>query len=343
MSEPAGPGRPGPWRVQIDGGAGFEVSAQEDVLLRGAVRAGTGWPYECSVGGCGACRYELLDGEVEDVWPQAPGLSARERARGKRLACQTRVKGDLRVRVRTDDALRPVIAPRRLEARLAWSRALTGDLREFGFRTAGPASFLPGQYALLHLPGVPGARAYSMSNLANDDGTWQFVVRRVPEGRGSRVLFEGLAVGQVIELDGPYGHAWLRPSPERDVVCIAGGSGLGPMLSIARGVLAGDDRRRAQFFVGMRSQADLGCLDALADLDTSRVAVTTVLSEPRELPRWEGPSGFVHEEAERCIGPAHDRFDYYFAGPPAMVDAVQQLLMVRKQVPFDRIHFDRFV
>ena len=342
MNEPAGSPGPDRWRVQVDGGACFEVSADEDALLRGAVRAGTGWPYECSVGGCGACRYELLDGEVEDLWPQAPGLSARDRARGKRLACQTRVKGDLRVRVRTDDALRPVIAPRRLEARLESSRALTGDLREFSFRTAGPANFLPGQYALLHLPGVAGARAYSMSNLANDDGTWQFVVRRVPEGRGSRFMFDRLEVGQGIELDGPYGHAWLRPTG-RDVVCIAGGSGLGPMLSIARGVLAGDDQRRAQFFIGMRSQADLGGLDALADLDTTRIAVRTVLSEPRALPRWEGPSGFVHEEAERRIGHAHDHFDYYFAGPPAMVDAVQQLLMVRKQVPFDRIHFDRFV
>ncbi|HNG81696.1 MAG TPA: oxidoreductase, partial [Burkholderiaceae bacterium] len=36
-------------------------------------------------------------------------------------------------------------------------------------------------------------------------------------------------------------------------------------------------------------------------------------------------------------------YDHYFAGPPPMVEAVQDLLMVRQRVPFGQIHFDRFV
>lgn len=38
-----------------------------------------------------------------------------------------------------------------------------------------------------------------------------------------------------------------------------------------------------------------------------------------------------------------DRFDFYFAGPPPMVEAVQDLLMVRQRVPFAQIRFDRFL
>jgi toluene monooxygenase electron transfer component len=38
-----------------------------------------------------------------------------------------------------------------------------------------------------------------------------------------------------------------------------------------------------------------------------------------------------------------DQYDHYFAGPPPMVEAVQQLLMVQHRVPFGQVHFDRFV
>ena len=62
-------------RVSVEQGESFAADATEDSLLRAALRAGIGFPHECSVGGCGACRFELLGGEVEDLWPEAPGLS----------------------------------------------------------------------------------------------------------------------------------------------------------------------------------------------------------------------------------------------------------------------------
>ncbi|HMZ01051.1 MAG TPA: oxidoreductase, partial [Burkholderiaceae bacterium] len=44
-----------------------------------------------------------------------------------------------------------------------------------------------------------------------------------------------------------------------------------------------------------------------------------------------------------ALGRPFDAYDHYFAGPPPMVEAVQDLLMVRQRVPFGQIHFDRFV
>jgi ferredoxin-NADP reductase len=52
--------------------------------------------------------------------------------------------------------------------------------------------------------------------------------------RGDGILFSQLRVGDRIELDGPYGMAYLREDSPRDIVCIAGGSGLSPMVSITR-------------------------------------------------------------------------------------------------------------
>lgn len=337
----------GRWSIDIDGGPRFAIAQSEDSLLRGALRAGLGWPHECNVGGCGSCRFELLDGEVEDVWPEAPGLSARERQRGKRLACQTRARGNLRVRVRLDDAAKAVVVPRRFAATLVSVRALTGDLSEFCFSADGEARFLPGQYALFELPGVCGVRAYSMSNLANGDsrhaGLWRFVVRRIPGGKGSVVLFDGIGPGSAIAIDGPYGHAYLRPPSPRNIVCIAGGSGLGAMLSIVRGALQADRSETVHLFVGMRSQSDLACLAEVEGLDSTRLTVTTVLSNPDPDLPWDGATGFVHDEVERRIESPLDRFDFYFAGPPAMAEAMQRLLMVRHKMPFEQIHFDRFL
>lgn len=328
--------------IRIEGGPAFEVAAGEDSLLRGALRSGVGLPHECSVGGCGACRFDLLAGSMATLWPQAPGLSERDRKRGKRLACQSRPLEDCVIRVRCDDVYKPAVPPRRFQATLRERRVLSGDMGEFTFEGPDAAEFLPGQYALLYPPGVSGARAYSMSNLPNFEGIWQFVIRRVPGGGGSGSMFENLVPGGQVTLDGPYGHAYLRPGT-RDVVCVAGGSGVGPMLSVARAALAGDSARRVRFFLGLRGQSDLGIAQVLEPMACERLSATTVLSSPQAGSPWPGATGFVHQEMERALAAPPQDFDFYFAGPPPMVEALQELLMVRHRVPFQQIHFDRFV
>lgn len=333
--------------ITIEGGPSFAVDAEEDALLRGALRAGIGLPYECSVGGCGACRFDLLSGTMEDLWPQAPGLSERDRKRGKRLACQSRPGTDCTIKVRCADEHRPPVAPRRHRARLTGKRALTADMTEFSFSTDGPADFLPGQYALLYPPHTPGARAYSMANLANGQGLWRFVVRRVPGGRGSHALFDAVAVGDALPLDGPYGNAWLRDpaTAGREIVCISGGSGIAPMLSVATGALATPGGPRVHFFDGARTRADL-CGDRLlaeAVGAPARLSYEPVLSTEPEDSDWPGARGFVHEALERTLAQPLARYEFYFAGPPPMVEAIQTLLMIKHQVPYQQIHFDRFL
>ncbi|WP_321896268.1 2Fe-2S iron-sulfur cluster-binding protein [Paraburkholderia heleia] len=330
-------------RITIEGGAQFSVCAEEDTLLRGALRADVGLPHECSVGGCGACRFELVEGDMETLWAQAPGLSERERKRGKRLACQSRPLGDCTIRVRCDDSYLPAVAPARWRARLEGRRALTPDMSEFTFHIPSRAQFRAGQYALLYPSQAQGARAYSMSNLPNGEGVWQFMVRRVPGGAGSNALFDALEVGDEIAMDGPYGHGYLRDDNARDIVCIAGGSGFAPMLSVARGALAQTGKRRVHFFYGARAQADLGAAAELDELAQERLSVSIVLSSPEPSLPWQGATGFVHAEVERSLTGALHQREFYFAGPPPMIEAVQELLMQKHRVPYNQIHFDRFV
>lgn len=338
--------------VSIEGGTVFEVSAVEDSLLGGALRAGIGWPYECGVGGCGSCRFDLLSGDVETLWAEAPGLSERDRRRGKRLACQSRPRGVLSVRVRTSGDYVPPVAPVRRTVRLRTRRMLTPDMAELTFQSATPADFLPGQYTLFRAPAFPGARAYSMSNLANAGGVFQFIIRRTPGGTGSGFLCDGLTPGGEMLMDGPFGNAYWRQESVRPMVCVAGGSGVAPMLSIARAARLADAPRRVHFFDGARTEADLCAGSFLADLAGEGFSYTPVLSAPgtgrpgtdrsrTDLP-WTGAIGFVHETVRRVLSPPAAQYDYYFAGPPAMIDAMQNLLVIEQGVPHSQIHFDRF-
>lgn len=333
------------YRITLDSGEAFEVAHDEDTLLRGALRAGVGLPHECSVGGCGACRFELVEGSIDTLWDEAPGLTERDRKRGKRLACQSKPAGDCTIRVRCDESYRPVVPASKRTATLKARRALTSDMSEFTFHVPEHAYFRAGQYALLYPRAAHGARAYSMSNVPNGEGLWQFIIRRVPGGAGSNALFDAIDVGEQIVLDGPYGHAHLREDSTRDIVCIAGGSGLAPMLSIARGALAQPGTRRLRFYYGARSQADLSALDAVHALaaEHPQMSVDVVLSAPTPTPPWQGETGFVHTRVERDLAASLAAHEFYFAGPPPMIEAVQEMLMLRHRVPFEHIHFDRFV
>lgn len=338
-------GEPAPrrHRIEIEGGPTFEVDGNEDTLLRGALRAGQAFTYECSVGGCGSCRFELLEGEVQTLWEQAPGLSERDRRRGKRLACQSRPLSDCRIRTRLEAPAPESIAPRRMTGVLESRRAITADMAEFTFHLPDAPTFLPGQYALLYLPQTHGARAYSMSGVSNgDEGSWRFIVRRVPGGTGTGALFDRVDIGDPVPIDGPFGHGYLRPT-ERNAVCVAGGSGLGPMLSVARGALRESSARSVHFFLGLRTQDDLSAARELEPLRGPRLLAATVLSAPSSEPAWTGATGFVHAAVEAALPQPLAQFDFYFAGPPAMVEAMQELLVIRHRVPHAQIHFDRFV
>ncbi|MSQ19095.1 MAG: 2Fe-2S iron-sulfur cluster binding domain-containing protein [Betaproteobacteria bacterium] len=98
--------------IALNEGDAFEC-ASDDTLLRAGLRAGFGIPYECDVGACGTCKVELIAGAVASNWPDAPGLSARDKARNRVLACQSRPTSDCRIKVRLQEESRPTfVRPR---------------------------------------------------------------------------------------------------------------------------------------------------------------------------------------------------------------------------------------
>jgi toluene monooxygenase electron transfer component len=327
-------------QVHIEGAATIEV-VEGDTVLRAALRAGLGFPYACNTGSCGNCRFTLLEGEVEHLRDDAPAWSDRDRERGRWLGCQAMPLSDLRVKVRLEDTV-PPHRPRRRPARLVEVLPVTHDMSEFVLEVEGSDAFEPGQYALFHLEGVDGDRGYSMCNLPGS-GEWRFQVRRVPDGRATTVLFDGTRPGDVVVLDGPYGNAYLRPEGPGDLLLVAGGAGLSPMLSIVRAALRDHALadREIRFFHGGRHPEDLCAERFLGELPGfgERLQLMEAVSEPS--PGWAGPTGFIHEVVHREVGARLPGFEAYFAGPPPMVKAMQAMLFESGLTP-DRMHFDEF-
>ncbi len=60
--------------VEIAGSEQRYVCERGDTLLRAGLRAGLGLSYECNAGSCGICKIDLISGELDDLYPQAPGI-----------------------------------------------------------------------------------------------------------------------------------------------------------------------------------------------------------------------------------------------------------------------------
>ena len=328
-------------RVAIAGGGLAFDCAQGDTLLRAAQRAGIGFPYECNVGSCGNCKFELLAGDVSTAWALAPGLSDKDRQRQRHLGCQTSPRSACSIKLRPAERYAPVQRPAQVGAVLAARRPITHDIHEFRFVLDQAQPFAPGQYALAWLPGVTGPRAYSMSH--TEAGAWDFQVRCGPAGSGSAALF-ALQAGARVLLDGPYGMAWLRRSAPRDILCLAGGSGLAPMLAIARGALAEPQLagRRVHFIYGGRTAADLCGHDLLQGIPgwAERGSYSGFVSTASEA-SGQANVAFVHDAALALHGAALREMEVYFAGPAVMSTAVQGMLLAAG-VPPEQQHFDAF-
>lgn len=328
------------YKIQIDGQATFHCAA-DDVLLRGGLREGLGIPYECNAGGCGTCKIEVLSGEVENLWVDAPGLSDRDKRKGRLLACQCRPQSDCVIKLRLDEQCVPKIIPKQKKVTLKHAYLVTHDILEVHFQSDEPAQFIPGQYALVWV-NQELLRAYSMSNLPNEEGLWIFQIRRVPDGKMTNLLFdEQLREQADIQIDGPYGLAHLQEKP-RPIVCVAGGSGLAPMLAIARGVAINPhlQHQKVWFFHGGREQRDLFTENQLRDWTELGERLNYVPATSSAL--IEGVrSGFIHEVIHDVLGEQLIEHEIYCAGPPPMVKSIEQMAH-QAGIPQQQIHFDRF-
>lgn len=326
----------------------IDCAPDETILLAG-LRAGLALPYECASGGCGTCRAQLVEGQVTSCWEGATGLSERDRRKGGRiLLCQSVPRGACRVCVPMTDPPSPVGEPRpaRLTGLLTERELLTVTTARFIIDVGQDMPYLPGQFVLLEFAdGV--RRAYSMSRPMHREqrGALELLVRAKPGGAASRWLFDRLAAGAEVVVEGPYGKAYAQSPSRRPVVCLAGGTGLAPVLAIAQQLSRDAPARRLDVYVGVRQAADIVLADRLVALTDGGARVITVVEENpgTEHPQL-GPvrTGLALQHLADDW-PDLSHHDIYVAGPEPMIDATLRRLVREGTASADRVFFDRFI
>ena len=344
-----------PVRVRTPAGElTFDCRRREPILYAG-LRQGVSLPYACATGTCGSCRLRGDPAAIALAWPEAPGR-AKLKAEHDLLLCQTLPQRACAIESRSALAPWPAEMPNPDYARgRITSRCLVGrDVLAFSVALDRAIDFLPGQFVVIRVPSFPGYRAYSMTNADRATAELGFVIRRKPDGRLSRWLFDEDYDGTTIEVFGPLGGAVLAKDEDADLLVIAGSTGIaGPMAILSRAAADGlFARRRADVFFGVRTLADAFFLDVLAALAArapEQLRVTLALSDEEPaagrhpaFPAIALAHGDVHAVAGREIGgPRHETLAF-LAGPPPMVDAAIRMLLTRARLPAAAIRYDRF-
>ena len=283
--------------------------------------------YSCTAGRCGTCRCKVVQGEVLDAGREQQGpLEARD---SYVLACQTFLTAPCTIEIpEPDEAI--VHPARAVKAVVQSIEALTLDVRRLVLKPAKAIGYSPGQY--LQLQFGPGfARPYSMAGLAADP-TLEFHVRIVPQGRVSGHIASELKPGDAVKVSGPLGCAYLRHKHEGPILCVAGGTGLAPALSILRSAVADGMPNPIRLYVAARSPRDVYGLDWLRALQSRHPALKLDVVVTSGGDAGEQRCGLVVEAIQKDLGNLSGWAAYLYGSPP-MVEAAAVLVRQKGMAP----------
>ena len=284
--------------------------------------------YSCMAGRCGTCRCKIISGNLLETGREAkitnPGESDYV------LACTSVLTESCAIEIPEPDEI--VTHPARIiKATITAIEDATHDIKIVRMRPTKPLSFSPCQYGMLQFT-PEHIRPYSMASLCTD-AELEFHVRLVPDGRVSGYLFKELKIGDAVRVSGPLGTAYLRQRHEGPMLCVAGGTGLAPILSIIRGTHEAGMRNPIHLYFGVRSPRDIYGLAQLTALQQALPAMkvhVVVTTEENNRSNHEAKlrTGLITDAITQDLS-HFDGWRGYICGAPPMVEATAALIRQR--------------
>jgi propane monooxygenase reductase component len=328
---------------------GIEIEVDEEQTILGAAFAqGVMLMHGCKEGQCASCKSFILEGdEIEHDKYSTFALPDYEKEEGYALLCRAHAYEDLTIELLNydEEMIRGGLPIQDAVAEVVSIEPVTHDLRHLVLRLVEPTEikFFPGQYVDIAVPGTEEVRSFSMANTTSrENGLLEFVIKVYPDGLFSHFLDSELAVGDQLNLTGPYGMFTLREGFDTELIFVGGGAGMAPILALLRSMAERGIDRKATYYYGARRRRDLCFEEELRALEEKLPNFTFVpaLSEPDDSEDWDGEVGLITDVVKRnvtSLANAHA----YVCGPPPMVEAATPLL-TQLGVPEKRVYYDKF-
>ncbi len=200
--------------------------------------------------------------------------------------------------------------------------------------TTALAWFGAGKYLTVFetIEGMKVTRAYSISSSPKEslEGKYVLTIKLVEGGLMSRYILDNWTVGTAVEVSAPSGNFEYQPLRDaHKVVCIAGGSGITPFLSMAAAIADGDEDFEMTLLYGSRNydvilfRKELEALQKKCD----KIHVVHVLSEKTTGRLRKGTEkGLITAELIQKYAPADEPYSVFLCGPQQMYAFVDKEL-----------------
>ena len=193
------------------------------------------------------------------------------------------------------------------------------------------AYFGAGKYLTVFetIEGMPVTRAYSISSSPKDslEGKYVLTIKLVDGGLMSKYIFDNWEVGTKVEVSAPSGNFEYQPIRDaKKVICIAGGSGITPFISMANAIADGDEDFEMTLLYGSRNVDNILFKDELKELEEKcdKIKVVHFLSDKyAKIPRG-CRKGFIDAKRIKELAPKDEPYSIFICGPQQMYEFVDK-------------------
>lgn len=293
-------------------------------------------------GFCGKCRLRVIAGAPAALTASEQKLlSPDDIAGGIRLACQIVIAGDMTVALPDD-----IAGVNLFDAVVTELEDENPTIRRVRMRLLAPPvmDYLPGAFIILDIPPSAASprgatRSYSIATPPESTKEIEINVKRVPGGIGSGYVHDTLRVGDRVTFTAPY-SGYPAADARAPLVCVAGGSGISPVLSLLRHAALARTPRKTIFLYGAQTSADLLYTDELRLLEKALPDFTyvPVIQHPAGDEQTPFATGLVTERLRDFADVIRAGAAAYLCGPPGMIAAASNLLTENGMLPGNIFH-----
>jgi ring-1,2-phenylacetyl-CoA epoxidase subunit PaaE len=213
--------------------------------------------------------------------------------------------------------------------------------------------YIPGQYVTLKInhKGEELRRSYSICSNPYSNEPLRIAIKKVTEGRGSSFLNDSLKKGDKVEVMTPMGNfnTPISASNSKTYILFAGGSGITPMMSIAKAVLQEEAKSNVILFYANRDEASTifnAELKTIEANSNNRLKVVHIQENPANATVADIYKGLLTDAKIKGLFEKHGGLqgdcEYFICGPTPMMQLVETTLKEGLKLAKDRVHLEYF-